>query len=530
MNRFTVSLRLIGLVLAMLVTVAAKPAQAQIFWNVAAGDFNAAANWNPMQIPGAGDEAVINNGGTATYSSGTGAVEFLSVASAAGTSGAFNMTGGELTTVVTRFGEAGNATATINNATLRAETGEEDIFVGGENGPGTGVLTITGANSVVDAGDDFIMGRTGTGTLNVSAGLVRGGFTVVGKFGTGTWNHSGGVFDQNFGDVEIGDGGRPDQAGEPGPRMGTINLSGGVIHSAGHVAIGNRVGGGAVNVSGGALALTGDVNGTGTIFVGRGMDWAGDPVQLGVGGPTTFRVTGGDGIIAANGGFLMNLDEVASSSTLVARITGTSHSTINVTGDANIINGAFKVELSGFTPVSGNSWTIIEAGADLTDEQNAIDALVNAGGYPALTHNAGASIGNLIGTFVSTDFSMAPLSPGLSWNVSYADNKVTLSVTGTAQFTADFNDDGKVDGADLAKWKGDFAMNANSDADGDGDSDGNDFLIWQRQLGSGVPAAASIAAVPEPAAALILTWGAAIALAARAGASILQGHRARQVS
>jgi hypothetical protein len=358
---------------------------------------------------------------------------------------------------------------------------------------------------VVSAGDDFILGRTGTGTLNMSAGLVRGGFTVVGKFGTGTWNQSGGVFDQNFGDIEIGDGGRPDQSGEPGPRVGTINLSGGVLHGTGHLAIGNRVGGGTVNLSGGALAMTGDINGTGTIFVGRGMNWEGNP---GVGGATTFRVIGGNNIIAANGSFIMKNEDVASSSTLVAQITGASHSTINVTGNADISRGIFKVELSGYTPGSGNSWTILEAGADLTDEQNAIDLLVSAGGYDPLTHNPGSEVGTLTGPFASLDFSMAPLTPGLSWSVTYPDNKVVLSVTGTAQFTADFNDDGRVNGADLTKWKGDFGLNANSDADGDGDSDGNDFLLWQRQLGSGVPATAAVGAVPEPAAAVVMALGA----------------------
>ena len=57
-----------------------------------------------------------------------------------------------------------------------------------------------------------------------------------------------------------------------------------------------------------------------------------------------------------------------------------------------------------------------------------------------------------------------------------------------APLAGDFDDSETVDGADLAQWKDDFAMNADSDADGDGDSDGNDFLLWQRNLG-GTPAA-----------------------------------------
>jgi hypothetical protein len=61
----------------------------------------------------------------------------------------------------------------------------------------------------------------------------------------------------------------------------------------------------------------------------------------------------------------------------------------------------------------------------------------------------------------------------------------------------DFDSNQVVNSADLAQWRGDFGINNESDADNDGDSDGNDFLIWQRNLGlSG--ATSSLAAVPEP--------------------------------
>jgi hypothetical protein len=59
-------------------------------------------------------------------------------------------------------------------------------------------------------------------------------------------------------------------------------------------------------------------------------------------------------------------------------------------------------------------------------------------------------------------------------------------------------------------WRGDFGPGNGSDANNDGDSDGADFLVWQRQLGSGV----TTAAVPEPPAALLL-GGVGLALAAR---------------
>ena len=64
---------------------------------------------------------------------------------------------------------------------------------------------------------------------------------------------------------------------------------------------------------------------------------------------------------------------------------------------------------------------------------------------------------------------------------------------------ADFNDDGDVDGDDLAIWSTNYgdatATQPIGDASGDGTIDGTDFLIWQREVTSTPPVAV---AVPEP--------------------------------
>lgn len=82
---------------------------------------------------------------------------------------------------------------------------------------------------------------------------------------------------------------------------------------------------------------------------------------------------------------------------------------------------------------------------------------------------------------VVNDFAFLPLKPG------------------------DFNNDGVVDGLDLARWQEDFGQNRDSDADADGDSDGDDFLTWQRQDGASLPAPTE--SIPEPAS-LLLAFGA----------------------
>ncbi|BBO36435.1 hypothetical protein [Lacipirellula parvula] len=128
-----------------------------------------------------------------------------------------------------------------------------------------------------------------------------------------------------------------------------------------------------------------------------------------------------------------------------------------------------------------------------------------------------------------------------------ANGKVTLAVTGTgddaylgdhfasgpyelkltlgADYAADFNNDGKVNAADLAAWKLAFGPGAGADANNDLKTDGADFLIWQRQFGSGVPTIAAVAAIPEPASAALL----AIVFATTALGALRQppGRRAR---
>jgi hypothetical protein len=93
---------------------------------------------------------------------------------------------------------------------------------------------------------------------------------------------------------------------------------------------------------------------------------------------------------------------------------------------------------------------------------------------------------------------------------------------------ADFDGDGDVDGADLAKWKSDFDSKATSDADADGDSDGHDFLAWQRQAGAA--ATGANAAVPEPGSAVLVAVAAGLGMTAvrRRRASLASGGERRR--
>jgi hypothetical protein len=75
---------------------------------------------------------------------------------------------------------------------------------------------------------------------------------------------------------------------------------------------------------------------------------------------------------------------------------------------------------------------------------------------------------------------------------------------------ADFDEDGQVDGADLAAWKQGFgttesALHDDGDADEDGNVDGADFLMWQQQFASESTTQARTS-IPEPAGAAIIAW------------------------
>lgn len=538
------------------VVTAAPAAFAQTSWTAdpaVAGDFADAANWS-AGAPGFGSTALIDNGGTAQISAlYSPLVALVDVASTDGSTGTLNVvSGGEIFSDRIRIGNQGVGTATVTDGLLIA--GGDSLFVGSSEQNGTagdamGTLTLN-AGGVATSDDDLQLGSEGTGVLNMATGSTASGvFTVVGKFGTGEWNQTGGVYNHRGGDFEIGDGGRPNQIDIPGPREGTMNISGGAIRVWNRFAIGNSIGTGTVNISGGALAITGDGAteiGDGRendLVIGRGADWS--PADVTANGITdndvTFRVTGDEAIIAVGSDLLMDPNDVFASSNLIAEITGPTHSPILVGRNAQIQNGNFLVELNDYTPVSGDSWSIIQTNVDLTDalvefdtlaaaeapqDENGDPVLYDDLGFPmtleeAFIHNNNSITENptdpsfvgVNGPFLSVDFSSAPLPEGLSFELEYFENEVLLSVVGSqTTLGADFNGDGVVNLVDLNILGANFGMPvpvANGDADGDGDSDLVDLNILGSEFTTGA------AAVPEPASCLIAFAGIAMAAARR---------------
>ncbi|MCA9259458.1 MAG: hypothetical protein KDA61_09675, partial [Planctomycetales bacterium] len=456
-------------------------AVAQNTWTGGTGNWETPSNWS-VGAPLTGTTVTLDNGGTAEVDTLVFEVPGrISVASVAGSSGTIDVKpNGNLAADRIVIGEAGAATAVVNDGFLIAGGGS--LFVGSDQQnatglSGSGVLTLNDG-AVALSGDDFQVASQGTGVVNFNSGSYGSGiYTVVGKFGSATWNQAGGVYYHAGGDVEIGDGGRPDQFGTPGPREGTINLSGGAMRVSNALAIGNRIGTGEVNVSGGGLAITGDGAseiGDGReniLYIGRGADWT--PADVAANGVTgndvTFRVIGDDSVIAVGLDLVMDQNDVFASSTLVAQITGPTHTPILIGRNADIKNGDFRVELNGYSPVAGDEWSILQTNVDLSDALASFDAIVAAENVdfydrvgnlltdvPPIVHNNNAVTENandpsyvgVDGPFQNVDFSAASLSAGLAFELEYLSDEVLLKVVSTGSLPGDFDGDNDVDGDD----------------------------------------------------------------------------------
>jgi hypothetical protein len=249
------------------------------------------------------------------------------------------------------------------------------------------------------------------------------------------------------------------------------------MQTADSLAIGNRRGNGTVNVSGGVVAATG--NAESNIFIGRGAD-----TSPGAGGTNVLRITGGTATVVATGSLLMDVNDVVQSATLIAEITGAQHTPIIVSGNADVTNGALKVELSGYTPVANDSWTLVQAGVELDAVLDQIDAQVAAAGYDPLSHATAALLGEVAGPFDSVDVSAAPLPPGLAWDVSYSAEQIVLSVIPSG-VSGDFDGNGLLDAADIDLLSAEVrsgGLNLDFDLNTDGAVNGTDREVWVNQL------------------------------------------------
>jgi hypothetical protein len=155
---------------------------------------------------------------------------------------------------------------------------------------------------------------------------------------------------------------------------------------------------------------------------------------------------------------------------------GTGFDQLLMSGNATLA-GALSVSLAnGFSLAAGQSFRVL----DITGSRSG--------------QFAGLGEGAIVGNFGGTDLF-----------ITYAagnGNDVSLFTAGSMIATADFDEDGDVDGDDLMRWRNNFGTGTThmtGDADGDLDVDSGDFLTWQRQLGMSPALFPASTPVPEPA-------------------------------
>ncbi|MCA9229320.1 MAG: hypothetical protein KDA57_01605 [Planctomycetales bacterium] len=195
---------------------------------------------------------------------------------------------------------------------------------------------------------------------------------------------------------------------------------------------------------------------------------------------------------------------------------GESPAIVEVTNSA--FSGIVEIDLGGTTPGFGNGnhdqindTAQIKLINDPTLVLLSVDNFVPSAGDQFVIMSWQSS---LVGTF--DDIVVDPLlsRQGVYYYLNYLNPNGAGSLILSTTFSADFDEDGDVDDADLARWQAGYGagtLHTQGDADGDLDVDGNDYLIWQRQFGSSLPmggyaslSGSTDVAVPESAAALLL--------------------------
>jgi T5SS/PEP-CTERM-associated repeat protein len=321
-----------------------------------------------------------------------------------------------------------------------------------------------------------------TGSVQVHSTLTT---LDVGNSGVVTVN-SGGVIDNQVGNFVCGGGSR------------TLVNSGGVI---------NLASGTTVELNGALLVNDGTINGDTNVNFGSLATGTGEfgLVNITQGGEFSPGNSPGQATLAAanfgaGGRYRFELSDAAGSA-------GAGYDSLLIDGDLNISAGA----------TTNSRFTIEVASLDGLNQPGQAEGFDPAQSYAFTLATTGAGITGFAPEKFAIDVSDFENDlAGGRFSLVESDSKLVLRFS--PQLSADFDNDGDVDGDDLDQWQGDFGLNGESDADRDGDSDGSDFLAWQRQL-VGPPSHLPVGvAVPEPAALALALVAAALGISSNRSA------------
>ena len=306
---------------------------ADITWSAATGDFSFAGNWTGGVVPFDGDNAVIDNGGTAGIG-GSLTVAGLHTGSVAG-GGTFRHTAGDLVVLnAVRLGVSTGSTGSFSSEAGSLHQGEGDFIIA-EGAGSTASFALAADVSFTRGAGTITVGRLGTGTFSMAGSLTSSGDFIVGdrsipgSSSTGTVTHTGGTFVSNGG-IFIGSG---DQQQGVNGIAGTYDLPGAVIIANGAFSVG----------TGGAAGLLKMSNG----FIGKSP--AG-PIVVGEGNGAEGAIEQSSGFINCGGDFILGSGASAAGSYVME--TGSQGAPSMVIGGSFVLGedgGSAVLDLKGGT-------------------------------------------------------------------------------------------------------------------------------------------------------------------------------------
>lgn len=294
----------------------------------------------------------------------------------------------------------------ISGGTLRAKT---NIIVG-HWVSSQAKLQIDGGrvesgSPALGGGGSFLVGNGNGNTAKPAHGLVvqtAGSVLANGALEIGVSNGSIGKYENTGGDIDARANVIVGNAG-----IGTLDLTGGNNVIQGDLIIANQ------GTSSGTMHLGG------TAF----LDMTGGTVSMGT-GAGSFTFDGGTLHNAAvvNFGFAQMGGQIEP---------GAGLGTTTINGDYRLSAGSHEFELGGLAShdlIAVNGVGSLDADANAADTKLIVELTgghvpVYGNIYDVLTASGGRT-----GQYAMTDFSLAPLGPGLSWQVNYLPNGVQLQV------------------------------------------------------------------------------------------------------
>ena len=460
--------------ISALVTTSTTVSAINYNWTAGTGDWHTAANWDVNAVPtgGAGNFAIINNGGTVEINTSTASIQDTIAGSGAGNSGTvqlnagthtnsgwtimgnggtgtFNQSGGHQTTGdmllginggTGHYNITGSGTATLSRFAIG---GHRDVGTGG-----TGTMTVNTTGTITSTSDFWVGTRGANATLNVQNGTINAnawfmvGETHQGGGSTGVVNQTGGVVSN----AVTNGAGRfwvcTQEGGATASSTGTYNLAGGTLNAR-NVSIGRHYVGNFNQTGGTANFTQADDETTFATLAGSSSTYTlsagavnfNGTTQIGARGTANFNMSGGT--LNSNG--WMGIGRFAGGTGTLnvtgGTVTHTNNTTSIIVGEEG--TGTLSVGVAGTVlETSTNGLRIAHgAGGNGTINVNTGGTLgasfsqkTNVGGTAAINLNGGTlrALGNSANFFVGLTAGEINVAAG---GVIFDSNSNAITVT-----------------------------------------------------------------------------------------------------